>query len=246
MEYSNFTNQTGTYVVPEDTDRDWVVQAMRRGEVYDQFVADRLGSMYEDGDILDIGANFGQMSVYFHRTLVLTRRPTSRVFSFDANPVVFECLVKNLRANCGSGATPIFGAIWNTPGKLVYFPFFNRELEVTYGSYAVSTEATAGYPVSTLSIDCLGFRRRVGIIKVDAQGADLRILEGAVDTIAQHRPAICIEYESKLAPKFGDRYEDYIYFLKFIKYKIVSGESLAQPTDQNWSANLFCRPAEQI
>ena len=88
-------NLLGTYYVPFDSDDDLVINYMKRGEIFDEAVISEIISKYTPGDILDIGANFGQMSVQIGRFLQkynYANASSYRVFSFEANPIVFKYL----------------------------------------------------------------------------------------------------------------------------------------------------------
>ena len=236
-------NETGKYILPQDADQDWIVTKIKQGIFFDGFVANKLMSYYRGGLVLDVGANFGQLSVLLYRLALGSSYFSNldKIVSFEANPVVFSYLRRNLENNIGGASRSIFGAVWNQVGELVYMPIFNKEKEVTYGSYSLIFDSEEGYPVGTITIDSFNFERPIGAIKIDVQGADLRALEGSLSTISKHRPPICVEFESKFADKFGDLYSDYLYFFKFHKYEIVWGKK--DPSTGSWNTNLFAVPA---
>ncbi len=62
----------------------------------------------------------------------------------------------------------------------------------------------AGEPVAALAIDELvPSGCRVSLIKIDVQGAELRVLAGAAGTIARDRPALFVELDPDGLERFG-------------------------------------------
>jgi len=233
----------GKYVVPINSNRDLVAQHIKQGKLFDEHVVDTVKRLYKGGDILDIGANFGQMSVQFSRIqqhMNSSRASHYHLYSFEANPVVFKYLNKNISMNCRDSCTIVFGAVWNEVGKTAYFPYFARSDEVTYGTYKINFDGT-GFPVTTISVDALKLKNKVGLIKTDIQGADLRALEGAIELIKRDSPIIITEYESRFSYLFNDTFEDYINFFNSLNYEVIMDEK-PQPGNMEWSIDLVCIP----
>jgi len=61
---------------------------------------------------------------------------------------------------------------------------------------------------------------KVGLIKVDAQGCDLRALRGLRSTILRDRPLILFEFEAAASSWQGDVWEDYLLFFKHLNYEV--------------------------
>jgi len=64
----------------------------------------------------------------------------------------------------------------------------------------------------------------INFIKIDAQGCDLKVLQGSRSIINKCRPIIMIEFEKKLAKIHKEKLDDYISYINRIdyKYKVVS------------------------
>ena len=143
--------------------------------------------------MLDISANFGQMSVIFWDLV----EPQREGVSFDADDFVFRLLEKNVGANKREGRiVPVFGAVHNVPNETLYFPVQDFKRFATYGSYGIAYRTNGGRPVPTLTIDSLDIAGEFRFIKIDVQGGDLLALQGAVSTIAKHKMPIIFEYGS--------------------------------------------------
>jgi hypothetical protein len=57
-------------------------------------------------------------------------------------------------------------------------------------------------------------------MKVDVQGSDLFVLQGAVETIQRHKMPILFEYEEQFGEEFNAKWQDYSDFIESISYKI--------------------------
>lgn len=240
------SNLLGTYYVPFDSHDDLVISFMKRGQIFDEAVINCIMDQYTPGDILDIGANFGQMSVQLGRFIEkynLTNTTDYCVYSFEANPIVFKYLKKNLELNVPGVCIPKFGAIWDKNGETAFFPYYSRNQEVTYGTYCINFH-DEGQPVTTITIDSMNFERRISIIKTDVQGADLRALKGAINTINIHKPVIITEYETRFAKLFNEHYQDYIDFLDTIDYVLLN-ESPPDLSNPNVSIDLIAIPRDR-
>jgi hypothetical protein len=90
-----------------------------------------------------------------------------------------------------------------------------------------AAEATA---VRSTTIDALGLHD-VGFIKVDTQGCDLRVLNGARRTIAAGRPTIVFEFEAELACHHGDTLDDFRQFFAACDYDLTE---IAHSGPQQW------------
>jgi hypothetical protein len=68
--------------------------------------------------------------------------------------------------------------------------------------------------------------RPISLIKIDAQGCDLRALVGLRETIERWHPPILFEWEANLAALHGDDWWDVGEFFGGIsgKYKLISQE----------------------
>ena len=62
---------------------------------------------------------------------------------------------------------------------------------------------------------------QVALIKVDTQGADLRVLRGAEATIRRHRPVILFEWERDLGKQHGTLLENYHAFFAGLDYDLT-------------------------
>lgn len=62
---------------------------------------------------------------------------------------------------------------------------------------------------------------QVDLIKIDVQGADLRVLDGARNTIRKYRPIVVFEYSPDAARLHGDSQAWFMEFFAALDYKVT-------------------------
>jgi FkbM family methyltransferase len=144
------------------------------------------------GLILDVGANVGFFSLLFARIF-----PQCQVHAFEPNPFAFDRLQKNLMANpklkeriapfdFALGAAEKRAVLTTLPGAAGH----------AWGRIGVSPGAgMVTYDVAETSLDRLygSDSLPVRLIKIDVEGFELAVLEGASRLIAEFRPVIVFE-----------------------------------------------------
>src|SRR5262249_29681426 len=91
-----YETSTGRYYLPTDAPQDWVISCIKSGGIFEPEVVETARAYIWPGSTaLDIGANFGQMSVFFSQFV----GAGGQVHSFEADPFVYELLQKTLAAN---------------------------------------------------------------------------------------------------------------------------------------------------
>jgi FkbM family methyltransferase len=214
---SYYETPTGKYYLPEIR-TDGVANAIKRGAIFEEEIVEIARQYIKEGStVLDVGANFGQMTVLFSRMV----GNTGLVYSFEAEPTVTEYLRKNIEINNCDNVKCVFGAVHNEDGKTLIFPEIDFKRFGTYGSYGLSPTAKVGREIRTVTIDSLNVETPISFMKVDIQGADLFALQGARRTIARHRMAIVFEYEEQFQNDFGTCFQDYVDFVDRIHYRFV-------------------------
>lgn len=215
---------TGNYYLPADAHGDIVVQSIRGNGIFEPEIVE-VGAQHirKNTAVLDVGANFGQMSVLFSRMV----GPRGKVYSFEADDFIFDVLKKNIAANnMAEKIIPVFGAVHNVAGETLFFPVQDFKQFSSYGSYGIDYNATEGRTVRSITIDSLDIREPVSFMKVDIQGGDLQCMQGAVKTIEKNRMPIVFEYEVQLEEQFGMKFQDYADFVHDIGYafdRVING-----------------------
>lgn len=217
---------TGKYYLPEDAIEDCVANTIINNQIFDKEIVECASLFIKPGTVvLDVGANFGQMSILFSKMT----GEGGKVFSFDANDFIFEILKKNIRVNDRKNIEAVFGAVHNTPNQILIFPEQDFKRFGTYGSYGIDySQKKEGRKVPTITIDDLNLTGEISFMKVDVQGGDLYAMQGAAKTIAKHKMPILFEFEYSFQDDMHLDFQEYVDFVKSIDYKfarVINGQN---------------------
>ncbi len=119
----------------------------------------------------------------------------ARVSCFEPSPATQKILKKVIEINnCQNLITPYNLAISDKPGKANFF--INTDLAISVSNSLIDYNIGDGvkrdgsYEVDLVSIDdfVLQHSLKVDVLKIDAEGVELQVLQGASKTFLQHRP----------------------------------------------------------
>ena len=142
--------------------------------------------------ILDIGANIGNHSVYW-----AVKSNTKRVYSFEPVQDTFKILKKNVEINDLNNKIKIFN-----------IGLSNRKINGSVSFY--DRRNIGGTPVKqnpngNLSLDKLDNikikENAVDFVKIDVEGHELEVLQGARETLIKYKPTVFIEAFPDSRPK---------------------------------------------
>lgn len=212
-----FQTQVGNYFLPVNVPiNDPIACCMKNGLVFEPQIVDIANQYIENGSIvLDIGANFGQMSLLFSQAV----GNNGQVFAFEADDYIYHILLKNLMANNCHNVRAFFGAVYDVSDKDMIYPLQDFDKFCSYGSFGISPNATIGRKIRSIAIDDLNIRDHISFVKIDVQGSDLFALRGAVETIKRHQMPILFEFEQRFQDEFHTSFQDYVDFVDSISYR---------------------------
>jgi FkbM family methyltransferase len=217
---------SGKYFLPEEAYHDIVANAIIDNEIFDKEVVEIAKKYIEPGSIaLDVGANYGQMSILFSSFV----GNEGKVYSFDADDFVFEILKKNIAINNIHNIVPVFGAVHNVADQTLFFPVQDLVKFPSYGSYGIDyTNTQKGREVKTLTIDSLNIKEKISFMKIDIQGGDLFAIKGAIKTIEKNRMPIVFEFEYQFQDDMDLKFQEYVDLVRDIDYyfhKVIGGQN---------------------
>lgn len=173
--------------------------------------------------VLDIGANIGQY------TLVASRRvgPTGQVHAFEPSPHLAGRLKENLAMNGITNVVVNEVAVSDAVGEAVLScPDPDNPGENTIVSAGADGRPTTSVPVKTTTIDTyLAERsvRRVDLVKIDIEGAELLALRGASALLARDdAPLFIMELNPRTLSYGGAGSRDLLDLLKQHGYAFYS------------------------
>jgi FkbM family methyltransferase len=140
--------------------------------------------------VLDIGAHLGLYS------LIAASRcgRDGVVYAFEPDPRTFPLLVENVRRNgFEDRITPLQSAVSEHSGEVLLF-LDDSNLAVT--GLVASGQSDAAVPTSCVSIDeFLRADQRVDVVKIDVEGAELRVLRGLSRSIGSASTSLTVFVE---------------------------------------------------
>jgi FkbM family methyltransferase len=146
----------------------------------------------KDGDVVfDVGASYG--------TYTLSACSMgATVFSFEPEKTVFKDLVNNIAIND-----------WNDKSYLFNFGLWDIKSRVNMKSYAPhwpEATITSDYEMETLdSISDRYDLKKIDWMKIDVEGAEVKVITGGLNSIKKFLPNLIIECHTFLDPAIKDQ-----------------------------------------
>src|SRR5258708_33505318 len=136
--------------------------------------------------VVEVGANVGMLTV----PLARLAGPGGKVIAFEPQRIVYQMLCGNVALNALSNVIAHNSAAGRAAGSITVPP-------VDYGNMGnfggVSLGGSAeGETVALVTIDQLGLAK-CDFMKIDVEGMELDVLEGAATTLQQFRPRLYVE-----------------------------------------------------
>ena len=199
----------------------------------------------KEQDAIDVGANYGG---YVH----FMRRFAKRVIAFEPIPEFVRLLRRKFPNDVTIASTALSDRIGQT---LLYTPVIDG---VTVGGCStLSADASSAYPahdVIEVSMDRLDnvYGGTAGLIKIDVEGHEQAVLDGAVETIARCRPRILVEIEEHRSPGGLARAKAFFaergyhgYYVRAGRLEAIERFSLAEMQSLAARPQLTATPREQ-
>jgi FkbM family methyltransferase len=152
----------------------------------------------ESGQLVDIGANIGALSLDW-----LQRRPNVTVHAYEPNPQTFQVLQKNVRLNGFAGRVHLYNeAVWRGKGTLTLHR--DRASSVATTAFPDREAVRDPFVVKTLGLDEIVGRcpadQPIKLLKIDTEGAEAEILEGAAPGTLARVDQCILEYHDFRVP----------------------------------------------
>ena len=159
-------------------------------------VAEELFKMDEKAVFFDVGANKGEYvyvsEKYLSKDNIHAFEPNPKLF-FKLNHLFKKSHINNLALSNSNGEAKL------------KVPYLNHIEDDSLGTLKIESkeknETNAElFKVKTLTLDRYCFNQnvhRIDCIKIDVEGFELKVLEGAMQTIKVHQPVLIIEIEKR-------------------------------------------------
>jgi FkbM family methyltransferase len=162
--------------------------------------------------VIDIGANVG----FFTRRFAKWVRGSGKVIAIEPEEVNFTRLARMLRQRgLLAVVEPIQGLVAEVTETL--------RLQVNPLHPGDHKIGSSGVPVQAYTLDDLLDQRgwpKVSLIKIDVQGAEQRVLNGAIRTLERFHPCLFIEVDDEALKRMGSSAPAVIGFMKSCGYTL--------------------------
>lgn len=183
----NFEGNVWKFRVRDGTFDAGIIQEV----AYDPFYAMSRLWIDENSTVIDIGAHIGAFSV-------LAAARGARVLALEPTLENFRLLEENLRLNRLPGIVkPIKAALWTTDGVLEIKKPPPDEVNTGAGGFFYDDPRALTETVECISLSTLFEREgveRCALLKMDCEGAELKILPALTEQIFDKIDAIVLEY----------------------------------------------------
>jgi FkbM family methyltransferase len=193
------------------------------------------------GDVVvEAGANIGAHTVFLAKHV----GPTGRVYAFEPQRVVFQTLCANIALNNLTNVYCMQQALGSQDGT-VLIPLFDYTRKNNYGGVHVG-DFKFGEPVPVVTVDSLNLHW-CNFLKVDVEGMEQAVLQGAANLISRARPILYVENDKK------DQSDDLVRYIDSLDYNMFwhktgyysSNNLLGNPDNvfpNEGSFNMLCVP----
>jgi len=190
MEIKLIDVNNGKYNVSVIADDEYIGPTIANGYEWDGWMREDIKKHYKkDTDILDIGANIGYNTLMFS--------DYGPVSSFE--PVFHQIVTKNAKQNQLRHPINIYPCALSNEKKSIeiFLPKHGCQSNshINYGGtsfHPTGDMKGAGVLVKCERLDDI-YEGVPSIIKIDVEGHELQVLEGAKETIRKHKPMILVE-----------------------------------------------------
>jgi FkbM family methyltransferase len=156
-----------------------------------------------DATMVDIGANIGAVLQFFALSAT-----SLRIHAYEPNPAAYEVLQRNVQDNGLAGRTTTFPeAVGRFAGRLSLWVDVPTVLSTAYGD-APPSEGGRRVEVSMVNLDEVWRRLQLGpiwLLKIDTEGAEGDILEGASKACLSAVQNAIVEYHDNIVPGVSER-----------------------------------------
>ena len=171
---------------------EFVGKSLRLYGEYCQGEADLFEQIVKPGHIVvEAGANIGSHTIH----LAQLAGDNGQVWAFEPQRLVFQLLAGNVALNSLTNVRCLQKCLGDGKEKTLLVPVLNVDVVNNWGGLELG-KFTEGEPVEVITIDSLDLPG-CDFFKIDVEGMELQVLQGAEKTIQKYRPIIYTEADRK-------------------------------------------------
>jgi FkbM family methyltransferase len=177
--------------------------------------------------VYDVGANIGVYATAFAST-------GAQVYCFEPNPLNFDLLTRNTsgldNVNCVNSAAT------NKAGSIM-IQTFDPAVPSNYGELLINN--SIGVESTAVRLDDLDIPAP-NLIKIDAEGSELGVIQGALNKIRENLPLLC--YEAQESPHLDKIYNiltDFGYHLYWAVVRNYNKDNFKNNAENVWGTTAL-------
>ncbi len=200
--------EEGWAVIEGDTYLSNDIIMQKRLDVAKDFLEQFRQYIPDGGVVVDVGASLGDYTATFSEMV----GEDGSVFAFEPNPCTFECLVWNVRGL--ANVDTYSHGLGDIEARDVDVIIDSNNIGASRLTYDQAGE------IKVFPLDSHTFHtERLDFLKIDAEGWEPLILDGAYETINRFRPVMLIEVNTWPLGKMGFNAESIFSRLDALNYK---------------------------
>jgi FkbM family methyltransferase len=240
------TNNNNNYGVEIKSYQDYIYKhSIEINKLWDEEVVNEVLNHYQEGtDILDIGANIGLVTLGISKKAKERNIILNNIHCFECDTQLFNLLVHNLSSLNNIKFYPFAVAhkellcnlslLEHNPGcNHIYNTIDENEKKF----YDYSSVIFQDGHLKRNNVFLLGtaldnikynFKNKISVIKIDVEGFEVNVLNGAKNLILEHKPVVIVEIYEKL------NFSTVLQFFEDIKYKMYRKISNSEYSNQDY------------
>lgn len=199
---------TGVYLVNEHDA--YVGQSLLKYGEYSHGEAEVFQQLIPPGGVVfDVGANIGAHTVLFAERV----GSDGKVVAFEPQRVVFQTLCANVAMRSLMNVDCYWAAVGESEG-VVSVVDIDYRIDNNFGGISMDLPGPS-YQVGKVRLDGFKNLNRLDFLKIDVEGMESDVIQGAQETIRKHRPIIYVENDR---PEQSEKLIRAIYALGYRMY----------------------------
>ena len=206
-----------------DVAESWVSREVDLRGIHEEHILEKIiGHLPIGGVFVDVGANVGQHSLFAAAKV----GSTGKVFAFEPIPSSAEQIRLSKNRNNFNWLTIIQKAVSDSAGKIDFYKYGLSDISSRNLNFIDRPAEKIQVEMTTLDTEIKNIGR-IDCIKIDVEGYEMDVLNGAKEIINKHKPVIILEYSPVFYEKLNQNDSiDIFTFLLDTGYSITDIDNL--------------------
>lgn len=166
--------------------------------------------------VIDAGAFIGDHTIAYCNAV----GKSGRVYAFEPNPQAFKCL----EYNCPDAE--VFNCGLSNAEETAHYSIYDN----AGASRIIKESLASSIGIKNITLDSLNLNA-CNLLKIDVEGYEMNVLEGAKNTIAKYHPTLWIEINNGALAEQGTTANDITAFLSQFNYNITPFPEIGEQYD---------------